>query len=247
MANVCLRSFFYRDYVPKVSPFPRRGLFSVSQSFICAAFSLRQNSTSRRESACHTRKKKKISSSIWRVLPNYITSGFLLLFPFLFPSAQFFAYWIWNLLSHSIRGRLNIPVKPLHWGVGMYMDLSRRRLGIKLPRMAQIKSLTNSPSIGSCTLENMHISCRKWPLFLNNKGQRKCVTQRSDDVTGCVWLVQIQHVKGVGSECLQAVESERGEAAGGLGFVYLISGVELMSSYWTHCMKYLFLIWLGGD
>lgn len=68
----------------------------------------------------------------------------------------------------------------------MYMDLSRRRLGIKLRRMAQIKSLTNSPSIASCTLENMHVSCRKWPLFLNNKGQKKCVTQRSDDVTGCI-------------------------------------------------------------
>lgn len=84
MANVCLRSFFYHDYVQKVSPFPRRGLFSVSQSFfvqLLASGKTAQAGKSRRV----TQEKEKISSSIWRVLPNYITSGFFAPFPISVP------------------------------------------------------------------------------------------------------------------------------------------------------------------
>lgn len=66
------------------------------------------------------------------------------------------------------------------------MDLVRKPLGIKLWRMTQIETFTNSHSIGSHTLKNTYISCRKCPLLLNNKGHRKCVTQLSDSCRLCL-------------------------------------------------------------
>lgn len=57
------------------------------------------------------------------------------------------------------------------------MNLVGKPLGIKLWGLTRIESLTNSHSIGNHTFENMCICCRKCPLFLNNKGQRKCVRQ----------------------------------------------------------------------
>lgn len=57
------------------------------------------------------------------------------------------------------------------------MNLVGKPLGIKLRGLTRIESLTNSHSVGNHTFENMCICCRKCPLFLNNKGQRKCVRQ----------------------------------------------------------------------
>lgn len=98
-------------------------------------------------------KKEKISSSIWLVLPNHVTSSFSL---FLFISAALcsflsisYSYWIKILLSCLNRGRFNIPVTPLNLRVGVYVDLVRKPVGIKLWRMTQIESFTNSHSKGT--------------------------------------------------------------------------------------------------
>lgn len=168
----------------KVYLFPlRSGLFSVSQSFICAAFSLRRNSTKFKADKTWSVAQREKKSWFYLIILHLVS--FSSLFPFCSP--QFCAHWIWMLLLCSIRGTLNILAKPLNFRVSMYMDLVRKPLGIKLWRMTQIETFTNSHRIRTHTWK--HISCSKCPLFLNNEGQRKCVRQRSDGGSGCVWLV----------------------------------------------------------
>ena len=187
-----------------------------------------------------------MSLSLHLVVLSHITPALslsltLCLFCLLFMSLYFFpSHWIWIVLLCFIWDRFNIPVTLLN--LRLNVDLARKPAGIKHLKMTQILSPT--PTTWGLTYTQTQTGdyeefLQGMSSFPNNKGQRKCVTQRwgfFKFVFFCcrTWM-NLRKCKGEWS----FARVRR------LKFVQLISFIKLMSSCWTCCMKY-FLV-NGGD
>lgn len=165
--------------------FPRWNRFTVSSCSSCAYFNLRQNCTTLKRDKNLSVKQDDNNlfySSGWTQSHHtcFVSQYHIV---FVLPSIQVFFflpfYWIWIVPLCFIWGRFNIPVTLLN--LTLNVDVAIKPAGIKHLRMTQLLSLT--PSAWGLTYTQTQTRdyeeiLQEMPSFPNNKGRRKCVTQR---------------------------------------------------------------------